>query len=203
MMYKTLFSLGIALIIAVFSCKKEPESTPINAEIKSRFSFKKGTYWVYRDAVSGEIDSIVIVEDSYSKKQQNTGVFDEESHRVNIFENGVASSYNSAWALSTISVSIYYEFASSFRFNFGYPFYPAGTTYFNSHDSLTVGATAPLAVNGVVFNNVCAMNYKIAEPSNYSNDSFFVSADVGIVKMSLSHVSFSKKLELLRYNLVR
>ena len=40
--------------------KKKSTSTPISADVKKYFSFNKGSYWIYKDPVSGEVDSFVI-----------------------------------------------------------------------------------------------------------------------------------------------
>src|SRR4051812_15682089 len=47
-------------ILVIPACKKDRYNTPvimINSGMMSDFGYKTGTYWVYRDSVSGEIDS--------------------------------------------------------------------------------------------------------------------------------------------------
>lgn len=66
---KLSFKITVILVVCFFSCKKPPESETkgpnciaqpvkyISAEI-SNFKFKKGTYWVFIDSISLNIDTL-------------------------------------------------------------------------------------------------------------------------------------------------
>jgi hypothetical protein len=42
------------------SCSRvKPFNIDVNGQLKSHF-FKKGTYWIYRDSISGQIDSFYV-----------------------------------------------------------------------------------------------------------------------------------------------
>jgi hypothetical protein len=57
-----------SLAIILYSCKKEedpnpeftPEIIPINDSLKEYYSFKPGTWWVYRDLSDNSRDSIIV-----------------------------------------------------------------------------------------------------------------------------------------------
>jgi hypothetical protein len=55
----SIFALLLLIYVGCSSCKKEIETRTyyLDQGIKDWMYFKKGTYWVYRDSVSGAIDS--------------------------------------------------------------------------------------------------------------------------------------------------
>jgi len=62
-MRKNLFLILIFSTL-IYSCgKSESDATrPINSDLLKYFSYKPGTYWVYKDSIAGEVDSF------YSKR---------------------------------------------------------------------------------------------------------------------------------------
>ncbi len=48
-------------VIALASCgKPKLETNPVNPALKADFNYKPGTYWIYRDSISGMIDSFYV-----------------------------------------------------------------------------------------------------------------------------------------------
>jgi hypothetical protein len=51
------FTLLVATVVLAMSCRKKDETVYINPELKKHFSFKKGSYWIYRDSLTGGLDT--------------------------------------------------------------------------------------------------------------------------------------------------
>ncbi len=64
-----------ALCIVSTGCRKNNSSTnpqvivsPLDAQLKSDYNFKPGSYWVYVDSVNGETDSAYIISNSIANQ---------------------------------------------------------------------------------------------------------------------------------------
>lgn len=56
--------LGLAVVAVAAACHKpapEPEAVPLPAELKSYTLFEPGTYWIYRDSATRQLDSVWVV----------------------------------------------------------------------------------------------------------------------------------------------
>ncbi|MES2479686.1 MAG: hypothetical protein V4561_11410 [Bacteroidota bacterium] len=49
-----------SLIMFFAGCKKKNQTIYLSEDIKRNFSFKPGSYWIYRDSISGREDSCYI-----------------------------------------------------------------------------------------------------------------------------------------------
>ena len=59
--YFSLFVLLMAIILVVSACNRNSiTKVPVNADLKAAFNYKPGTYWIYRDSISGIIDSFFV-----------------------------------------------------------------------------------------------------------------------------------------------
>ena len=65
-MKKHLFLICLISIL-IYGCSK-PKVTyyPINAQLKAAFNYQVGTYWIYRDSISGREDSFYVIENNAS-----------------------------------------------------------------------------------------------------------------------------------------
>jgi len=52
--------LAAAFLCFISGCKKDPEVYYVSAQLKTDFAFHKGSYWIYRDALTGDIDSAYV-----------------------------------------------------------------------------------------------------------------------------------------------
>jgi hypothetical protein len=52
--------ITLAALMLVMGCKKEDNTIYLFDEIKRKFSFKPGSYWIYRDSITGRVDSCYI-----------------------------------------------------------------------------------------------------------------------------------------------
>ncbi len=64
---RTLFVCFLLFTIILFSCKKTtPVNKPIDLDTKSHFNFQSGTYWIYKDSITGSIDSFYVNSNIFS-----------------------------------------------------------------------------------------------------------------------------------------
>ena len=53
--------LSILCAVVLFGCTRSKSvNTPVNSDLIASFNYKPGTYWIYRDSISGEIDSFFV-----------------------------------------------------------------------------------------------------------------------------------------------
>jgi hypothetical protein len=62
------FGLILLLMCLTVSCKKKPRERFIPADMKAYWDFRPGSYWIYKDSVSGAIDSVYV-----TNRVNNTG----------------------------------------------------------------------------------------------------------------------------------
>lgn len=61
---------GLILLFAsfmLFSCSKTETPWPGDPLIKKRFGFKPGSYWIFRDSISGRVDSCYLYSLEYKQ----------------------------------------------------------------------------------------------------------------------------------------
>src|ERR1039457_5726431 len=103
---KQLFFLAIILLLLFEGCgKKSSNSTPVDATLKKYFSYKVGTYWIYRDSLRGEIDSFVVLSDNNGSASTNGPGVDYEMERIARYINNInIDSLGCIWKLETNTI---------------------------------------------------------------------------------------------------
>ena len=85
------FTLLVAAIIGVTlcTCKKPLKKYPVNGDLKAAFNYKVGTYWVYRDSISGGWDSFYVTrsDDTWNVNGDNS----IEAIEINISEQNITT----------------------------------------------------------------------------------------------------------------
>lgn len=173
------------LIFAIFSCTRQSKKIYVDGELVNHFYFKKGSYWIYRDSLTGVKDSVSVqrTQESFSGDiksiEQHQSIFIEltefnDSNRGGIFIGDILLTSNTL-ALDHLSTTTFGRVSSI------YPYQP---TY----------ATIP--INGHIFTNVLDMT-----DSNYR---VFINVSVGIIKMKVKYPYDTIKYiwELERFNRV-
>ncbi len=84
---RTCFVIIAAFTLTFFACKKQPAKAPVNGSLKAAFSYKIGTYWVYKDSISGGWDSFYVTR-SDDTWNVNDG-YSIESIEVDIAEQNI------------------------------------------------------------------------------------------------------------------
>lgn len=62
-------------IISIYSCKKNDKvDVPLTKEVKAYFDFKPGTYWIMKDSLSGNVDSLAVISREITKENKGNGI---------------------------------------------------------------------------------------------------------------------------------
>lgn len=213
----------LVLFTALFnSCGKNKPNYPINNDLKAAFDYLPGTYWVYKDSISGRIDSFYVDNNSINRFDQGDHTMDDIA--IGIFEKNInnfpVNSSSSAWEWDLIGNFVRASYDPSNSSNISYSYSPLFTyplqvgTFIKNDGSTTLNIAyltqiiSSFVINSQNFSNVAEINQKelISSTIGYTNDWFYVSIDVGIIKMRLYHPqdsTINKVWELQRWNIVK
>ncbi len=226
--------LTLIALIAIVGCKKTPTTinTPIDPALKASFNYQVGTYWIYKDSISGSIDSFYVrvnspgngtssISDEYTYDYIGIGIIIFE------YDSNATISKAPSWEFyfSNNKIALTY-FDSKLVLGqlesnplVAFPF-QSQSLRFPSDNSTTIAATNTVnlyntyMVNGVSYSNVseinsacnilASQNYPLNAPYNYNNW-YYLSADVGFVKIILNQPmdSINRIWELQRYKIVK
>ena len=105
--------LGLLLICLIvmtsMSChKKKIPHYPLSAALKAAFGYKIGSYWVYRDSVSGEIDSFYTYKSNFSTDDEGDALVDRFDITLKGYKNNSVDS--EIWSILLIDSSFCINF---------------------------------------------------------------------------------------------
>ena len=98
-MKNILFIAGFVLIAFMYSCNKNnTHEVHISSDLLSHFSVKPGTYWIYKDSITGRTDSFFVRSNSFSSIEQSYYYYDHNSIMMAEFNiDGTAIPDSSLW----------------------------------------------------------------------------------------------------------
>ena len=218
-------TLLIFLALIISGCKKKnntPATIPVNAGLKADFGYKPGSYWIYKDALSGNIDSAYVTSNTIIYRQLGCALMEGAPEyeimtiSIKVSDNNPAVSEH--WAI-TLTDSI---FSLSLSNNkdvvesglilqpFTYPFRLGNSTLSEGclmyPDSACVTDIIPIvSINNQNFSNTVQLNHAGRTNIAAYNDCFYTSPEAGSVKIVFDHptVAVHRVLELQRYKIVR
>jgi len=232
-----LFLCSIVLgLLSICSCKKSKQSPQapvyhISEALKSDFGYKPGSYWIYKDSTTGDIDSAYVVSNELSNVRvgcvyNSTTPFREQMlysiKVIDIFSESTldAEQWNVLLTDSTMTIRLSstrdtlesreYGTLAKYPFKTGSYNVYAGCVYPELTDSAAVTEIIPsFAVNNLQFPNTALSAhapkwFPTAPAHYYYNDRFYLSPGVGLVKVVFNHPvqSVNRVLELERYHIV-
>ena len=203
---------SVVLYVCIDACKVP--NKPVDGDLKSAFNFQPGTYWIYKEAVSGATDSFYVsgsaITSGYGKHHSYTYDIIEEyiiSERIDtpvLVKNG---SWYLTMQLNEFNFHINMEFAANavntdaYMNNYDFLSYPF-SKYVDGTDSIDAAGTYQL--NGNTFGNVWVAHFS-EQPGNpsFTNDYFYLNKDVYMVRMVLndSVQNIHKDYQLLRWHI--
>jgi hypothetical protein len=217
---------GFLLGILVLACNKNRNNGSYviaNASLTANFDFKPGSYWIYKDSISGQTDSAYVdsnyMDTGYISCYTYPGIvaFEEPKVFIRVYDYNPADS--EVWILSledtAASLSFYNNrdmVESELTFPlFTYPFragaIPDSPACALLTDSAYISSIFPVfTVNNQPFSTTAqSVHVAMGLQSPYFNDCFYISASAGLVKVVFNHSPGSdhRALQLLRYNIVR
>ncbi len=212
-------------ILILNACNPTPKVTnyPINADLKAAFYYQIGTYWIYRDSISGMIDSFYVTTSGEANQIPSNGSnYSVDNITIQILEKNISpvptSSTLYCWDYFYQANIIFIDFffdnnshPTEYRPFINYPFQATITTEFYA---MTYSYLAykninniynNYVVNGNSFTNVAEINHWVVAPIMSYNDVFFISPEAGIIKMRLNHPldSLYRVWELQRWHIVK
>lgn len=217
-----------ALIVAVIiwgtmvACNKDNrQHIPIDADVLAHFNYKPGTYWIYRDSLSGQVDSFYVTYNAGNVPMDINGViFDMVSFYVsqtNISSIPGNDTIDWAFGLMTNYLTLILRIGEAaqpvdrveFPTFITYPFvlgqpipkeFGAGVRGAN-----VISILPAYTLKSKSYTNVAVLDIIDSIPQYNYNDQFFINADVGIIKMKLDHANdgLLRNWELQRSNIVR
>ena len=193
--------LAFLLVAAViFSCNKTP-TTPINTDVKANFSYQPGTYWIYRDTVSGAMDSLY-VRANIRQDIKNANVPVESIIMY-------LTQYN--LAVPTDTIPLRYSLSQSYLDTYlgttvPYPF-KVGPINTGGYGGTVLNVYGNYTVNGQTFANVAEVSHALIPSPYFLNDTFYICASAGIIKnitsQQIDTIVTNRVWELQRYHIVR
>lgn len=214
---KIKYSIRIILLSAciwllAYSCRKKDNTDsavvyPINSYVKNYYDFQQGSYWIYKDSLTGDIDSFAGVSYLLDTKKQEIHVL------INEFHNDTTGILVSIWALTLIQDQAFLNYkidaVNEVDYMLCYPLFQAIPLSFSEicHDSVYTEAQflTPYVVNGNSYDSVYTMFYAHHIDSCYDyseNDRLFTAKGIGFVKMNLSNY-VHRNWELQRYKIIQ
>ena len=217
---KNIFILSVLpLILIANSCQKNTPVKQVDAGLKAAFNFQPGTYWIYKDSISGKVDSFVVTGNQPGSGPDN-GYLD---YYINIFISEYA--YDTSININAIQweyslngnnfILLYYNsnaisnFGKSIDYSdlFSYPL-SVGNSFGNADISNVTTATSfSLSIDGQTYSNTNLVNSILLYNNIYEysfNNLFYIDAKIGFIKIVLNQPndSLHRIWELQRYNVV-
>ena len=202
------------LCLSLLSCKVE--NKPVDGGLKSAFNFQPGTYWIYKEVLSGATDSFyvsdVLLSSGYGKHHSYTYDIIEECITSVRIDTPVLVK-NGSWYLTIQLNEFNFHFdlpymatavnTSVYMNNYDFQVYPFAK-YTDPIDSINIVGTYQAGGNS--FDNLWVAHYtgQPGYPSD-KNDYFFLSSDVFMARMVLndSMENIHKDYQLVRWHIER
>lgn len=204
---KKLFScfFFLTLIVTYCNCSKtKPTTVAINNALKANYNFQPGSYWIYKDTVSGETDSFVVMSNEFQNYPAELNAdLNYDYINININEyKGPMHADTTLWGL--VLHGNYISFGTSYVDNYcTYPFVVGEIKQdYNSNGSFTSYALnlyTPYTINNLSFDSVL----EVRCVSDTINDTFFVTNNALMARMVINDNVGDRVYELLRYHIIR
>jgi hypothetical protein len=210
----------------LLNCNKQHKDLQVvNLDVDSfvlrYLNFKPGSYWIYKDSLSGRVDSFFVSGNFYSKQGAENAIYNY--HYVVISEynmDGTAVADSARWQFNYQDKKIildYFYGQNSYGWKYDVTYSPLyifpfqmGDNHSTFDTATVVGIDSFYASNGLPFYNVAHMHQYIHVDSNTVrglttiDDHFFLNDSVGMIKMRVNHPQDSALhhvWELQRYNI--
>jgi hypothetical protein len=174
--------------------KKEPMPFAISAQLKSFFNYQQGSYWIMRDSVSGEIDSLVVV-------GYENGVMKPSSETVEIIKITVK---NFPYARPDTSRTFFIQLLATSTvstFSFLFP-NNATASFFGIDPVLNSPNRTSYVQNGLTYSN-CYDVTSFERNAGSLQMRLVMNADTGLIKLSTDFPHDSSVLELQKSKIYR
>lgn len=199
-MKKYLAIIIAALMLAACNKGDDKPYIPLNTQLKNSYSFKEGSYWIYKDSITGRRDSFFVDYYQYIKSVDQGG---SNTEKINLvikdYPIDTPLSDSSSWLFTLLNgetMALQYqhlispnEFFIITYLNYGYPF----VTGYNPDHSLYTLVYPSLLINNQSYTNVARLIS--------GADSYYMRDSIGFVKINMHYQSIRVLWELQRYHI--
>lgn len=205
------------LVIVVASCRRQPTDThyPIDADLKAAFDFKIGSYWIYQDSLTGDMDSFVVTtrQTYLNMKYDDNRFYDETFSQVVEYQIKPTIDSINCWYFS-LSMNLIglecpnskcscsgspdlfylpltdYPFHNPTRFMNFDPFGTGGcggskTVELYNSETVLGNTYSSAAKVNFAFSHTAQQNYPLSNPFSINN-TFYITPNVGIIQIDLN-----------------
>jgi hypothetical protein len=185
----------------------------ISEELKAHFDYKPGSYWIYRDSITGDTDSFVVVTNTFvpAVEKTNTGTT-EDQVVIDVFSYNTTTNVRDSLGFGIILYQNSFKVLTSLQtqdhnveYNplFNYPFSVGAVPYGNGCEVLSI--LPSFTVNGNTYVNVAEVKHFVGDSSPRShNDLMYINTDAGIIRWRMNRSTiYNKVWELQRYHINR
>lgn len=205
---KNLIPILIALLLFT-ACKKKEFVSYLLPETKASFSFKPGSYWIFRDSISGRVDSCYFDKKEFyiSPASRTHEAYENLSISLIQKQMDLTVTEQINWNLWFMmrGLSIQYEKQINSKDSIGhfamatlYPI-PEDTVTYNNVDYYQIPS---FVLGGNVFSNV-----GVVAPEGNNGATFYINADIGFIKMRIYNgigaIKINEVWELQRWNVIK
>jgi hypothetical protein len=192
-----------ALIVFLGGCKKE-RILYLSDDIKKNYSYKPGSYWIYRDSATGREDSCYFLNTitSFQEPLYLSRLSDYDKVELMVVTTKLATFHKSKKTNIEIEYYIYSDVLSgaldrsssnSIPFGCNLPISEETIKKYNLSENLEF--LSAFNLNGFRFNSV----YQIKANTTL----FFLNEIVGLLKMKVTYDSVDYNWEIVRHNVIK
>jgi hypothetical protein len=190
--------ITLAALMLVMGCKKE-HTLYLSEDIKKNFSYKPGSYWIYKDSVTGREDSCYFLNTTTSFQEPSVGstYSDYDKVELMVLTTKLATLHKSKKTNIEIEFYLYSDVLS-------------GALDRSSSNSIPFGCNLPISEEAIKkYNlsnyleflptiNINGSDFKKAYIIKLDSSSFFLNESVGLLKMKTTYDSVAYNWEIVR-----
>jgi hypothetical protein len=204
MRFSYLIFCPLIVCLLLFSCRKKNATVgpipivPVNDSLIKYYYYKPGTYWIYKDSLSGQVDSFAVeaVDTTFMSIPRGYKGSDPANHtqiNLHIYQHS-DSGKATLWQWTLMDDKAYLNIIKPFYqydYFFVYPPAVTGLTRNAGGDEIAItGKYDSSTIGGNIYNNVYALLHTSGKAYGSGmgyNDLFYINNDQGIVKMRLNN----------------
>lgn len=194
--------------LSLFSCNKKEPPVPVDPLIKKKFGFKPGSYWIFRDSISGRVDSCYLYSSDYRTSTVDKSVlYEYEILYIQLKQRPLDTTIPTSrfWSYSfseTNSLSCSVLAKDKGFDDLRYPFFfatyplPGGLTYLSlqpqSYSQLENFVFLPdFSLSGHTYKSVTDVHLVDNFPGEYFKREVLLNDSVGFIKIALDHIDYN------------
>jgi len=199
------------LTLIVSGCDKT-RYVNVDPDVKNAFFYKVGSYWVYTDSLSSDIDSFFVTNssdahdmttDNQNEEHINIDISEYTKHATGLVDTNtwtllIARNYLAFTWLKILSATAYIDYSYIY-----YPFEVGPLNQYTTTAGTINSVGTSCTVNKNTFSSVAMISYH--DSTLVFNDMFYLNAANGLVKIKLAHpkLNINKVWELARWHIVK